>query len=119
MDQAVRKASNEDWFRELNDLLEDQAAERTGAQGPFEIVCECAREECTARIPISFSQYEALRAKPTTFALVPGHHDPKVEQIVVSTEHYDVVEKFGRAAVVAEIENPRDGEEREDQAEAG
>src|ERR1700682_3506754 len=109
MTQAVRKAANEGWFRELNELLEDRAADRTRFDGAFELVCECAREECTERIPISFSQYEAVRAKSTTFAVVPGHHDPAVERPVLSTEHYDVVEKFGHAAVVAEIENPRDG----------
>ena len=82
------------------------------------IVCECAREECTERIPISFAEYELIREKATTFALVPGHHDPSVERVVASQDHYDVVEKFGEAAAVAEVENPRDGEEPEQKRRA-
>ena len=118
MTPAVRKAANEDWFRELNELLEHRAAERATSDGPFEIVCECANEECTERIPISFSEYEAIRANATTFAVMPGHHDPTVEQLVEATEHYDVVEKVSEAEAVAEIENSRDGEEPEDEAMA-
>ena len=112
MTQAVRLAANEDWFRELNELLEQRAAGRAASQGPFEIVCECAREECTERILISFSEYEAIRAKATTFAVLPAHQDPRVERIVISKEHYVVVEKFGEAAALARVENPRDGEPR-------
>jgi hypothetical protein len=117
--QAVRKAANEHWFRELNELLEHRAVESATSDGPFEIVCECANEECTERIPISVAAYEAIRANATTFAVVPGHQDPTVERIVETTEHYDVVEKLGEAGAVAEIENPREGEEPEDKATAG
>ena len=118
MNQAVRKAENEGWFRDLNERLEDRAAGRATSDGPFEIVCECAREECTERIPISFSEYEAVRASSTTFVVAPGHHDLAVERHVASREHYDLVEKLGVAGLVAEIEDPRDAVEPGDQAEA-
>ena len=114
MNQAVRKGANEDWFREVNERLERRAADKASSEGPFEIICECAREECTERIPISFPEYEAVRARSRTFAVVPGHHDPSCERLVSSTENYDVVEKFGDAGEVVENENPRNGEEPED-----
>jgi len=113
MNQAVRKGANESWFREVNERLERRAADKASSDGPFEIICECAREECTERISITFREYEAIRARSKTFAVVPGHHDRPYERLVSSTETYDVVEKLGAAGRVAEVGNPRDGEEPE------
>jgi hypothetical protein len=100
---------NESLFRGLNERLEERAVER-GARSTFDIVCECAREECTERITIGIADYEAVRADATTFIVVPGHIEPDVERVVSSHDGYDVVAKIGEAAVVAEIENPRDGQ---------
>ena len=104
----ARKGSNENEFRELNERLEDQAARRDGGKGSFEIVCECDREECTARIRISFADYEAVRESPSAFIVLAGHADLTCERIVATVPDYDVVEKFGPAGVVAENEDPRE-----------
>jgi hypothetical protein len=98
---------NESLFREVNERLEERAVDRGNRSG-FEIVCECAREDCTARIPVPIGEYEAVRSEATTFIVVPGHADPSVERIVASREGYEIVEKLGEAALVAEVENPRD-----------
>ena len=108
MIQDVRKGTNEAWFRDLNERLEQRAAGNGHTR--FEIVCECAVEECTERIEITAAAYEQVRAEPKDFIVVPGHADPACEQIVSSEEGYDVVEKFGDAGAVAEIQDPRDGE---------
>jgi hypothetical protein len=99
---------NESLFRGVNERLEERAADQ-GERTTFEMVCECAREECTARITIPIAEYEAVRANPTTFIVVAGHTDPSVERVVSTNDGYQVVAKFGDAALVAEIENPRDG----------
>ena len=109
-----RKGANEAWFREVNERLEDRAAGHAGSSDTFEIVCECAREECTERITVAFADYEAVRRRPTHFIIVPGHIDPTCERVDSSTGGYDIVEKFGDAARVARIENPRNGEEPPD-----
>jgi hypothetical protein len=98
---------NESLFRLLNERLEKRVVDR-GPEAAFEIVCECAREECTVRIPILIAEYETVRSGPTTFMVVTGHSDPAVEHVVESREGYEIVEKLGEAAVVAEVENPRD-----------
>jgi hypothetical protein len=113
-----RKGANEAWFREVNERLEDRAADRVRQSDTFEIVCECAREECTERITIAFADYEAVRRSPTSFVVVPGHLDPTCERLGSSTGEYDVVEKFGDAGDVARIENPRNGEEPSDALKA-
>jgi hypothetical protein len=114
MTRDVRKAANEDWFRELNERLEQRAADRMRPNESFEIVCECAREECTERIAIPLPDYEAVRTSPKAFVVVPGHADLTLERIVSSTDTYEVVEKFGEAGLVAETENPRDREKPTD-----
>jgi hypothetical protein len=100
---------NESWFRSLNERLEERAVD-DGPARRFDIVCECAREECTARIGISVPGYEAVRSDATAFIVVPGHTDPSIERVVSANDAYAVVVKIGEAALVAEIENPRDGQ---------
>lgn len=104
----ARKGSNESEFRELNERLEDQAARRAGANDSFEIVCECEREECTARIRISFADYEGVRENPCAFIVLAGHADLTCERILTTVPDYDVVEKFGPAGSVAENDDPRE-----------
>jgi hypothetical protein len=108
---GVRKGANEARFRGVNERLEQRAAVAAmAAPSGFEIVCECAVEECTERIRISFGDYEWVRENPRAFVVVPGHADPECERIVAERDGYEVVEKFGDAGVVAELEDPRDNE---------
>lgn len=109
MTRESRKGANEAWFREVNERLEDRAAGQERRAEAFEIVCECAREECTERITVAFADYERVRRSPTAFMVVQGHLDPTCERLEASTDDYDVVEKFGEAGEVARIENPRNG----------
>lgn len=104
----MRRGMNESLFRLLNERLEKRAVERS-PEATLEIVCECAREECTVRIPILVAEYESVRSEPTKFVVVEGHSDASIEQVVDSGDGYEIVEKLGEAALVAEVENPRDG----------
>jgi hypothetical protein len=108
MTSDLRRGMNESLFRGLNERLEDRAVgsgERT-----FEIVCECALEESTERITITIAAYEAARGDSTAFIVVAGHTDPSAERVVSSNEEHEIVAKFGEAGLVAEIQNPRDGQ---------
>ena len=107
MTRDARRGQNEAWFRELNERLEERSLDEPSAETSFEIVCECALEECAERIVIDFGEYEEVRAHPTRFILVRGHRDPSIERMVARTRTYEVVEKIGVAAVVAEEEVPR------------
>jgi hypothetical protein len=100
---------NESLFREVNERLADRADGR-GSES-FEIVCECDHEECTNRIAISVADYETVRARPTDFIVLADHVDPTCERVIASREGFEVVEKFGEAAEVARIANPRNGAE--------
>jgi hypothetical protein len=53
-------------------------------------------------------EYEALRAEPTRFAVVPGHEVPDVERVVDRRPKYLVVEKDDDdAEEVARESDPR------------
>jgi hypothetical protein len=108
MEREARKGANEAWFRALNERLEDRAVEKRQSDR-FEIVCECAVEECTDRIEITYIDYEAVRTEARQFIVMPGHVDPSLERVVSSGPVFLVVEKFGDAGEIAEIENRRDG----------
>ena len=97
---------NEVWFRAVNEQLERRSLEKNGGTR-FRIVCECDREDCTEQIELSIAEYEAARVSATAFIMVPGHADPGCERIVMHVERYEIVQKFGEAALVAEAEDPR------------
>jgi hypothetical protein len=109
MNRDLRKGLNESWFRGVNERLEQRAGDTIGGAEHFELVCECAREECTERIGIDVEVYESIRRHGRAFIVMPGHVDPTCEAVWWSGEGFEVVEKFGEAGVVAEVQNPRDG----------
>ena len=73
-----------------------------------DFLCECGDESCTQPISLTMSEYEAVRADATHFAIVPGHVLPDIEQVVEQNDRYAVVAKTDPdAALVAEAEDPR------------
>ena len=103
----ARKAQNEVWFRELNERLEARALKRNGDEAQFEIVCECSREECTERIRVAYGTYEHVRQHPTYFIVLSGHRDASIERVLSVHHGYEIVEKIGLSATVANAEDPR------------
>jgi len=50
---------------------------------------------------------ESVRGEATHFALISGHQDPAVEDIVETGEGFLVVANYGAAATVARRTDPR------------
>jgi hypothetical protein len=104
-----RVGMNEALFREVNERI-GQLTDRfeTARDETMEVVCECADPSCTERVEIGTHAYEALRADPARFLVIPGHVAEDVEDVVERTEAYDVVRKHdGLAAEIAEQTDPR------------
>ena len=97
-----RLATNEAYFREINRRVEERVEDIAGDAAAFNILCECARLECTERISVSPAEYEAAHANPRQFMVVVGHADHSLEDTVASTRNYDLVVKRGEAGAVAE-----------------
>ena len=103
----ARKGENEAFFRELNERLEQHALEQDTAAPSFQLVCECAVEECTARLEVPVAEYERIRDDSTRFIVARDHADPLSERVVESLSAYEIVEKFGEAGRVAQLLDPR------------
>jgi hypothetical protein len=106
-DRAARISLNEALFREVNERIEDLADKFN--IGTLDAVCECGDAACADRIEITHGDYEAMRADPTLFAVVPGHELTDVERVVERREGYVVVAKDpGLPAEVARAADPRE-----------
>jgi hypothetical protein len=104
--RAVNAAVNESTFREINEQLTG-IGEDVGLR---DVVCECARADCTSLVPVTDMEYEATRADGHHFIVSPSdeHVDENVERIVLRNERFWIVEKAGQAADVSEALDPRD-----------
>jgi hypothetical protein len=111
-DRATRAARNQSLFREVNERIEElnKAFDDYAPYGSW--ACECARMDCVERIDMTLGEYEAIRAAPNRFAILPheDHFVPGVERVVERTERYWAVEKIGLGAAVAGELDPRSAE---------
>ena len=102
-----RVARNESLFREVNERIK-QVNIGLATIEATDFLCECGDEGCTQPISLTMSEYDAVRADPTHFAIVAGHLVPDIEHVILSTERYAVVAKTDPDAVkVAVTEDPR------------
>jgi hypothetical protein len=105
--QAVRAAQNQSLFREVNERIEDLNEQFATITPMGDWICECANEQCFEPISLTVSEYEAIRAHPARFPVLPGHEVPDVETVVEAHERYLVVEKVGPARETAIAHDPR------------
>src|SRR5215216_1384883 len=95
-DRERRMAQNEALFREVNERVE-ALAEQLRPDTPYEFLCECANADCTYRFTLSRSVYEAVRADPQQFIVLPLHYTPEIEELVRKEDGYWVIRKTGEA----------------------
>jgi hypothetical protein len=102
-----RVARNESLFREVNERIK-QVNIGLATVEKSDFLCECGDEACTEPISLTMSEYEAVRADPTHFAVVPGHVAADIEHVISGNERYAVVAKTEPDAVQAAVaEDPR------------
>lgn len=98
--RSARLADNEAVFRAGNEALASSSG-GAGAAQPY--LCECGDEACFETVLLARVGYEAVRAYPARFFVVPGHQDLTAEEIVIEEfDGYVVVEKQGEAQEVVE-----------------
>ena len=102
-----RAGRNEALFREVNERVLELAANLGDLVQHAQFICECSREDCTEQIAVPLTIYEAVRADPRRFLLLPGHENEQIETIVERTDGYLIVAKEGPAARVADRTDPR------------
>ena len=103
-----RLGLNEAVFREVNERIKDiNETFDLGAEA-LDLMCECGDTGCAARISMSVTAYEQVRADPLQFAIRPGHENHAVEFVIAHENTYDLVRKRGDAAVLAAETDPRE-----------
>jgi hypothetical protein len=106
-----RLAGNEALFREVNERVADVAEHFIQVEthsDPVEFNCECGSADCTQQMAMTVHEYEAVRAAPTRFAVVPGHQVPEIERVIDRYPNYLIVEKQDDDATkVARETDPR------------
>ena len=104
-DQDRKRALNEIAFRNLNEEIHKSNGKATGTE--FGVVCECGSADCVRVVPVTRSEYEAVRAVPTWFIVAPGHRQTDLERVVTRDQRYTIVEKVGEAGALAKQTDPR------------
>ena len=105
-DMEERIARNEATFRRINENIErgrdaDDDATLIG------FVCECGSADCARLIELTSREYEAIRADPCRFAIVPGHEFSAVEDVIETHDRYAVVRKREPSGAIAKETDPR------------
>lgn len=70
-------------------------------------LCECSQVDCAETVALDADAYDAVRASPIRFLLLPGHDQAAVERVVERHGDYVVVENLGEAAEIARSADPR------------
>jgi hypothetical protein len=100
-----RAANNEATFREVNEGLQEKAAELGLGGEPTPYLCECENEGCTQVIRLTRVEYESVRANPKTFIVVPGHEDDAA--VLREEAGFTVIEKVGEEGELVAKRHPR------------
>ncbi|MBE2317660.1 hypothetical protein DVA67_016885 [Solirubrobacter sp. CPCC 204708] len=104
---AERAARNESVFRNANERIEQRLGELSLLDGRSPFLCECEDPLCASPVRLSAEEYEAVRAHPQRFIVVPGHGAGEAK--VTRSEGYDIIEKHGAEGRVAADLDPRQG----------
>jgi len=104
-DSVEQEARDEAMFREINETFAGD--EELRGDDLYVAYCECPDESCVDEIQLPLSDYEAIRAHPRRFIVLPGHGAPELEVVVEQKGGYWVVEKRGVAGQIATATDPR------------
>jgi hypothetical protein len=97
----ARHAQNEDFFREVNERINEKAESHGLDSHRYEFFCECSDASCTERVKLTLSEYEHIRAEPTRFVVKNDHVVGEIEHVVEKVSDHMIIEKHGEAGRVA------------------
>jgi hypothetical protein len=106
--RARRIGLNETVFREVNERLSSLGTAYVLEDEPLDLICECGNVDCVERIRVTKDDYEAIRSDPAQFAVVAGHAETDLEDVIEARGGYEVVRKKpGEGRDVARQRDPR------------
>ena len=103
---AAQAAENEVTFRNVNERLEEKAAELELANERTPFLCECEDERCTDVLLLGRGEYEEVRAHPARFVVAPGHQEQD-DELIREEADFTVIEKHGEEGELVARQDPR------------
>jgi hypothetical protein len=94
-------ARNEDFFRNINDSIDEIASTQGKDSHKYQFMCECSDTACMEWLELTLDQYSHVRDDPTRFVVAPGHVMKEIEHVVETKAHHQIVEKDGIAGAMA------------------
>ncbi len=92
-ERAIRIATNEAAFREINDRLARDLEALVEGDELLPFVCECGLRSCAEPVRLTFAEHARVHADAVHFASVPGHEIEDVEDVVERHDRYMVIRK--------------------------
>jgi hypothetical protein len=74
-------------YRRVNEGIHRRGDERDA------FLCECVREGCADLVELSAEAYEAVRAHPGRFFLLPGHELAELDEVIERHPDHLVVQR--------------------------
>ena len=105
-EREIRAARNQALFRAVNEQIKGMNEALAPLTESFAISCECADMDCIETLELSPEEYEAVRAQPRQFVVLPDHIYTDVEDVVRESNGFVVVEKTAVAGTMAETLDP-------------
>ena len=99
--QKARLAQNEDFFRGVNERVNEKAESHGLDSHRYEFFCECSDATCMERVLLTLVEYEHIRAEPTRFVVKKNHVIQEIEHVVETVPDHMVIEKHGEAGKIA------------------
>ncbi len=99
-------AKNESTFRRANESLDERRTNLGFGDDPTPYLCECEDERCLELVRLNGEEYEAVRANPKRFAMVPGHQEAD-DVVVREGTRFAVIEKTGQEGDLVAEQDPR------------
>jgi hypothetical protein len=96
--KPVGISESSDLFRCVNERIVELAAPIIPAADLLWLICECPNDGCTRTMRMTRPEYDAMRVEPGLYALVPGHEQRELEEIVGRTDRYVLFRLFASPA---------------------
>jgi hypothetical protein len=95
---SVGISESSELFRCVNERIIELAAPLMSGADLLWLICECPNDGCTQTMRMTRGEYDAMRVEPGVYALVPGHEQRALEEIIRRTDRYVLFRARGAPA---------------------
>jgi hypothetical protein len=86
-----RREENQRTFQKANQRLHDVLETQLPEPKPVAFVCECADDQCLARVEVGLAQWRAVADQSDYFLIVAGHPRVEGEQVIDTLGPFEIV----------------------------